>query len=963
MQLISVLPYLLLALPATVGAVFKDEVDHIDYHKPLLGLPNRETTFFHRPRKTEKASLLYTLTDVGVVGALNPGTGDIVWRQQIALSTSAAQSHLRAGEGESWICSAHGKVVQAWEAIGGRNVWSIEFAGDIRDLEIMELTAGKSKDVLVLLEETESTLVRRLSGEDGHVVWEYSETVGDVPLQVSTSVEKVFVVSLTGTQGAYGLRITVLDTATGMKVDDITIASKGSIESENQILFVGANSAAPIIAWIDVVHSLLKLNILGTKIKHDLPIADEVVAVEIHAPHLVQSQPHFLVHTKTKTENKADVYHVDLTTNEIKHAYELPRLSGKGAFSTSSIGTNVYFTRITEDQVIVTSSVSHGVLARWDLKTSPEHVGPIRAVHAVSEVVKKVEDNYAVRSAAVTTTDDWVLVRNGEQAWTRPEGMSGGIAAIFASIPESTTLAHNLELEAHSNPAQAFIHRLTRHIKDLEGLPDYLASIPERLVGSILGSESRITESFQGNFGFSKLIILATKRGKVYCMDTGKNGKVLWHMRAYDIPKEDSWSVKGMFIEEDKQQVTIRGSNGEQLVVRLTDGFLLEASPRGTVPLVQSTAIVNTEQGKWMIPIGIGGEIAPITAEWQPKDRLVVSGSSGEIKGLLFDGRSTNAIETWSFLVPGQKILHIATRASDEPIASIGRVLGDRSVLYKYLNPNTIVVAVGDENSSSLTVYLLDTVSGQVLSSSTYSGVDLGKPVECAISENWFFCTFFGQFVLRESGSQSIKGWQAVINDMYESDLPNSRGPLGSNANYSSLGPIDSPTSPPLPHIISQAYILGAPLSALAVTQTRQGITSRALLAYIGNMHSIIALPRPILEPRRPIGREPNAMEKDEGLTKYSPAIEMDPRLIITHERDVLGVRKIIAAPALVESTSIVFAYGVDVFGTRVTPSMSFDILGKGFDKLTLIITVLALFLGVLLIGPMVSYNLAAQPF
>ncbi len=141
------------------------------------------------------------------------------------------------------------------------------------------------------------------------------------------------------------------------------------------------------------------------------------------------------------------------------------------------------------------------------------------------------------------------------------------------------------------------------------------------------------------------------------------------------------------------------------------------------------------------------------------------------------------------------------------------------------------------------------------------------------------------------------------------------------------------PTGPVLPSVVSQTWVLAAPLSALAVTQTRQGISSRQLLAYLPESHGIIALPRHLLEPRRPVGRDPTAAEMEEGLVHYTPNIEVDARLVITHERDVIGVRDILTVPAHVESTSLVFAYGIDLFGTRVAPSFTFDILGKGFGK------------------------------
>jgi hypothetical protein len=69
----------------------------------------------------------------------------------------------------------------------------------------------------------------------------------------------------------------------------------------------------------------------------------------------------------------------------------------------------------------------------------------------------------------------------------------------------------------------------------------------------------------------------------------------------------------------------------------------------------------------------------------------------------------------------------------------------------------------------------------------------------------------------------------------------------------------------------------------------------------------------------------------------------------------VVGVKDILTAPVIVESTSLVVAYGVDVFGTRVAPSGVFDILGNGFNKVTLVLTVVSLLGGVLFLSPMVS--------
>ncbi|KPM36341.1 hypothetical protein AK830_g10230 [Neonectria ditissima] len=952
----SLQPLLLLALSSLGVAVFQDEVGQIDFHHALIGVPQVETTFFHRPRKADKASLLYTLSDVGVIGAVNPSNGAVVWRQQIADDLTNGGGFLRAAEGEHWVAAAYGSRVQAWDALTGRSLWQAEFQGEVKDLEILVLSEKSSKDVLVLYDEDGATVLRRIHGTLGHVVWEFRQTAKDTPLQVSTDISKVYVVSLHGSPASYSLKVTALDIATGTRLDDLSIGTKGDVHGPKDVMFVGGNSAAPILAWTDSTLSKLKVNVLGTKATQDIKLPADAISVEIHAPHLTQSQPHFLVHTRTKAGNKADVYHTNLKNSQVSLAYELPLLSGVGAVSTSSDGANVYFTRITADEIIVVSSESHGVLARWPLKP----VGDVEPIHAVAEAIKKpTGEGFAVRAAVVTKTDDWVLVRNGEVDWTRPEGLTAAVAAVWAEIPASENLAKVLEQEAHTNPAAAYAHRVNRHLNDLQYLPDYLASIPERVISSLSGGAATAkTDGLQrDSFGFNKIIVLVTRRGRIYGLSTGNNGEVIWSKTVLPQAPGEALDVKGIYAK-DEGVVTIRGAKGEYVAIKSENGDVVEVMPPGSLAPVSSTVVVDSPSGKWLLPLGVNGQAGDIPAGWTPEETVVVRGEGEVIRGLKFVSEGDKAVEQeiWQLqLLPGQKIVDVATPASHDPVASIGRVLGDRTVNYKYLNANTMVVSAINEADSSLLVQLVDTVSGQVLVSQSYAGVDPTKDISCALAENWYACSFFGQYAMNDGSKRAIKGYQVVISDLYESSSPDDRGPLGDAANFSSLNPVDTPNGPPIPWVVDQTYVISQPLSALSVTQTRQGVTNRQLLAYLPEAYSIVGLPRQILEPRRPVGRDSTPAEKEaEGLIKYAPAIEVDPRTIVSHQLHILGVKGIVAAPAIVESTSLVVAYGVDVFGTRVAPSGVFDILGAGFNKPTLVLTVVALFGGVMFLSPMV---------
>ncbi|EGX91001.1 hypothetical protein CCM_05158 [Cordyceps militaris CM01] len=950
---------LLLGLSALTAAIFKDEVGHIDFHHSLVGLPQREATFYHRPKVGTKASLLYTLSDLGVVGAINPTTGETAWRHQLADDLAGSAGHLRAPADEEWVATAQGPRVQAWNGLTGRNVWEAEFKGEARDVEVIEVTDTSRKDVVVLFDEDGTTVLRRLHGGLGTVMWEFRETSKDVPLQVSTDIASIYIVSLHGSPSSYSVKTTSIDPSTGQRVDQWTAGSKGDVATPEDVMFVGGNSAAPIIAWRN--SDKLSIQILGTKTKHDIALAPDVEFVDIQAPYLKESQARFLVHTASKSGNRAEVFSIDIKNAQIKKTHELPQLQGRGSFSTSCEGANVYFTRITDDEIQVLPSDSHEGVARWKIQLD----GAVKPLHSVSEVIHKSGGEYAVRTAILTEDHDWIQIRNGERDWVRHEGLSGSVAAVWAEIPEEENLAKVLAGEADTNPFSAYVNRVLRHIDDLQYLPGYLASIPGRVIASIAGDEptSSAGTLYADVFGFHKIIVLATRRGRFYGLDTGNKGAVLWTKNVLPQAAGESLSVKGFALTDDTGVVAMRGSRGESVLIRATDGHLDEDKPAdSTTPRIASTAILDTETSAWILALGPDGNPADETLGGELADQtFIVRGEGESVKGIkiVADGKKTKKQDIWEIkATDGQRIVDVATLPAQDPIASIGRVLGDRQVQYKYLNPNTAVLASINDKTSTLSVKLIDTISGQVLAAETYDGVDASKAVSCTMSENWFACSFFGQYQLDDESGRAIQGYQVVVSDLYESETPNDRGPLGDDARFSSLAPVENPLAAgaaALPAVVSQSWIVSQPLTKLAVTQTRQGIASRSLVAYLPESHAVVALPRVLLDPRRPVGRDPTANEIEaEGLPRYMPAIEIDSRNILSHDWEILGVEGFTTSPAVVESTSLLVAYGIDVYGTRVVPSGLFDILGKGFNKLTLVSTVLALTGGVLFVAPMV---------
>ncbi|KAL6150682.1 hypothetical protein ACJQWK_00236 [Exserohilum turcicum] len=918
----------LAACLAPAAAVFEDEAFHIDFHYALLGLPTPDTTFFQKPYAGSKASLLYAISQNHTLGAINPKDGALVWRQHFPAAADD-RSHLRAGNEQDTVISAVGHRIAAWSASDGRLAWETTTAGvPVEDLEILELEHGMpidaAKDPLVLLAGP-SPSVKRLDGKTGRVKWTFEDTSGDTPFQLSTSSTTIYYIALhTPVLGASKLRVTSLSPITGKKLDQYTLNSDAEISSRDRILFAGANTAAPLLAWTDKANKVLKVNVIGNKAVSSFKTPEDQVVenIVLHAPSHVNSLAHFLVEYQTAVGHSAEVFHVNLKKHTVSKDYSLPELKTKGAFATSTLDSKVYFTRITQDDMAVFSSVSPKVLGSWKVKSSPALAGA-HPVHAQSEVVVKGETASAIRSAILYSNGQWALLRNDELAWTRPEFLAGTVSAVWAGLPEEEALAQALADESHRSLVSAYLHRVQRHVQDLKHFPAWAQSLPQRLLGSVVGNtkETTIGDIQQDTFGFHKLVIVGTETGRLAALDVGSRGKVMWNMQLGEaVPGQ---SFQHLRLKAHSGYVEVKGVSSE--------GSLFVNSTTGS--LVSSDKIKRE---------------APLVSEAQALVTFTLV--DGTLKGSLQNKPSSEP--AWSFRPAGEeRIVSYVTRPLKDPVASIGKVLGDRKVLYKYLNPNLVLVTAVADSTRSASLYLLDSASGQLLHTVSHSGVDTSRPIPATISENWFTYAL----TIDATSTSASRGYQLVVAELYESPLPDDRGPLGAASNSSTVQPLGSNGDVVRPYVVSQSYQVPAEISHMAVTQTKQGITSRELLVTVPSTNSIIGIPRSMIDPRRPVGRDPNAQEQLEGLIKYSPVINFDPKWHLTHKYEVLGIKEIITSESGLESTSLVFAYGHDIFGTRVAPSFTFDVLGKGFNKISMLLTVVGLFVGVVFVAPLVT--------
>ena len=212
-------------------------------------------------------------------------------------------------------------------------------------------------------------------------------------------------------------------------------------------------------------------------------------------------------------------------------------------------------------------------------------------------------------------------------------------------------------------------------------------------------------------------------------------------------------------------------SDGSLAAVNTTTGAVIEYLP-GTIPASKILQI-PADPAPALVKIDVDGkphladDFAPSRAT--EGNVIVTIGENGNAFGWSI-GRDAERIWT---LRPktGSKFTSAISRASADPVSSIGKVLGNRAVLYKYISPNLALLTASSSNSIS--VYLIDAVTGAVLHTSSHEGVLAGSLVPAVMSENWF-----AYALTTQDPETSALSSQLLISELYESEASNDRGTL-----------------------------------------------------------------------------------------------------------------------------------------------------------------------------------------
>lgn len=482
-------------------------------------------------------------------------------------------------------------------------------------------------------------------------------------------------------------------------------------------------------------------------------------------------------------------------------------------------------------------------------------------------------------------------------------------------------------------------------------------------------SELSVDELTRDEFNLNKIIVVATTIGKVFGIYTSANGQVLWSfylkntMPFVSDNKKNKLSVS-MFLQRsaahvphEPQAVFISkyesGSDEAKTLVHYfnpLNGQASKGTPETGIVLdygvkqaflsnvadsndfLKALMLLDSQNKLHVLPEKASEDLLTKTNKLNVVYTVNMENKDSLLTGYSMLQSNEPLPELWRVKIEDENILAIGSKHPHDRIHSHGKVLGDRSVLYKYLNPNLIgVVTTGLDNQKIpfINVYLIDTVTGAIVNSFNHKRCT--GPVNIVHTENWFFYSYY---------NIKYRRFEVTSVEIFEGSSQ------FNSTTFSSLDDIK-------PVFYSKSYVVQRAFNSMQVTLTEKGITTKDVIVACQS-GVIIEIPWILIDPRRPI--KMTEVEKEENLLPYMPEIPLNYEFSLNYYNYVYNVRGIATASSGLESTSLIFAYGLDIYFTRVFPSKTFDLLREDFDYLF----VSTLMFG-LLIGTFLSKKLASS--
>ncbi|KAI3695762.1 hypothetical protein L1987_78762 [Smallanthus sonchifolius] len=943
-------------------SLFEDQVGLMDWHQRYIGKVKHAV--FH----TQKAGWkrVVVSTEENVIASLDLRRGEIFWRHVLGANDVVDKIDIALGKYVITL-SSEGSILRAWNLPDGQMVWESFLSGSMSSKALLTVPANLKVDLDSPIFVYSGACIHAISSIDGEYLWKKdfaSEGSVDVhQLILPGGSDVVHAVGVTDSSQFDTYEIHVKN---GGLLKHTSASFPGGIYGEILPIsgdrFVVLDASRSVLVLITIENGQIHLEQTHiSDLIHGSSGNTVILPSKLSGIFSLRTD-NGIVFIKVTGEGKLNVMERVDKTVVISDA--LPHSEGEQAFALVQHGDGKI-----ELSVRLVHDMSSNHL-KETVKMDHER-GFVHKIFINNYV--RTDRSHGFRALIVMEDHSLLLLQQGEIVWTRDDGLASVIDVATSELPVEKIGVSVAKVE-HS-----LFEWLKGHILKLKGTlmlatPDEVAAIQKiRLQSS---EKSKMTRDHNG---FRRLLILLTRAGKLYALHTG-DGRIVWSTLLQSLRttsqqcaglKLHQWQVPHHHALDNNPSVLVVGRCGLSLsspsALSIVDAYtgkeLQNMGPvqHSTVQVISLPFRDSSEQQlHLLIDADKRAHLYPTTPEaaniFQRESENVywysVESEAGILRG--YGVKKSHSSDTppseycfetrnlWSVVFPSEseKIIATVTRKPNEVVHTQAKMIADEDVMYKYISKNMLFVATVSPKASGpigsatpdesvLVVYLVDTVTGRILHRMTHLGSQ--GPVHAVLSENWVVYHYFNLRAHR---------YEMSVLEIYDQSRAENKDVLKLIVGKHNLTTPVSSYSRPEVTTKSQSYFFTHSVKAISVTSTAKGITSKHLL--IGTIgDQVLALDKRFVDPRRSLN--PTQAEKEEGLLPLTDALPIIPQSYVTHSFKVEGLRGIETVPAKLESTSLVFAYGVDLFYTRIAPSRTYDSLTEDFNYALLLLTILAL--------------------
>ncbi|XP_005617950.1 ER membrane protein complex subunit 1 isoform X7 [Canis lupus familiaris] len=911
------------ALLVLAAAVYEDQVGKFDWRQQYVGKLKFASLEFSPGSKK-----LVVATEKNVIAALNSRTGEILWRHvDKGTAEGAVDAMLLYGQ-DAITVSNGGRIMRSWETnIGGLN-WEITLdSGSFQALGLVGLQ--ESVRYIAVLKKTTLALHHLSSG---HLKW-----VEHLPESDSIHYQMMYSYG-SGVVWALGVVPFSHVNIVKFNVEDGEIVQQVRVSTPWLQSLTGACGVVDEAVLVCPDPSSRSLQTLALETEWELrQIPLQSLDLEFASgfqPRVLPTQPNPVDPSRAQFFLQLSPSHYALLHYRHGALSLLKNFPQAALVSFATTGEKTVAAVVTcRSEVQKPSSSEDGSLGSFAEKPSPQdsltcfnqtytinlylvetgrrlldtsitfslEQNGTRPERLYIQVFLKKDDSVGYR--ALVQTEDHLLLFLQQLAgkvvlWGREESLAEVVCLEMVDLPLTGAQA---ELEGEFGKKAAiqdgllgmFLKRLSSQLILLQAWTSHLWKMfyDARKPRSQIKNEINIDTLARDEFNLQKMMVMVTASGKLFGIESS-SGTILWKQYLPNVKPDSSFKLM-------VQRTTAHFPHPPQCTLLVKD------KDTG----MSSLYVFNPIFGKW-------SQVAPPVLKRPILQSLllpIMDQDYAKVLLLIDDEYKDLTTElSWELTIPPevQRIVKVKGKRSSEHVHSQGRVMGDRSVLYKSLNPNLLAVVTESTDvhheRTFIGIFLVDGVTGRIIHSSVQRKAK--GPVHIVHSENWVVYQYWNTKARRN---------EFTALELYEGT---------EQYNATAFSSLDRPQ---LPQVLQQSYIFPSSISAMEATITERGITSRHLLIGLPS-GAILSLPKALLDPRRP--EIPTEQSREENLIPYSPDVQIHAERFINYNQTVSRMRGIYTAPSGLESTCLVVAYGLDIYQTRVYPSKQFDVLKDDYD-------------------------------